>query len=155
MDSALGTVRHLIAMASDPAAGRFPTTHWSQIARVGDAAAPESRAALERLCHDYWFPLYAFVRRKGHPPEEAEDVVQGLFAALLERGDLSGPDRSKGRFRSFLMAACTHYLANRHNSDRAVKRGGGRVIVPIARPSLSRCGSWHRRPTRRPGRCRA
>jgi RNA polymerase sigma-70 factor (ECF subfamily) len=134
-------------MAGDPTAGRFPTTHWSQIAQVGHAVAPESRAALEGLCRDYWFPLYAFVRRKGHPPEDAEDVVQGLFAALLERGDLAGLDCSRGRFRSFLMAACTHYLANCRASDRAVKRGGGRVIVPVDR--LDAEGRYGREPAHR------
>jgi len=139
--------RRLGVMASDPAAGRFPTTHWSQIARVGDASEPESRVALERLCCDYWFPLYAFIRRKGHSPEEAEDAVQEVFAALLERGDLSGLDRSKGRFRSFLMAACSHHLANRLAADRTVKRGGARVIVPFDR--LDAEGRYGREPAHR------
>jgi RNA polymerase sigma-70 factor (ECF subfamily) len=134
-------------MESDPTRVRFPTTPWSQLARVGDADTAESRAALERLCHEYWFPLYAFARRKGHPPEEAEDVVQEVFVALLERGDLSGLDRSKGRFRSFLMAACSHHLANRHASDRAVKRGGGRVMVPVDR--LDAEGRYGREPAHR------
>jgi RNA polymerase sigma factor (sigma-70 family) len=95
-----------------------------------DAAA---RAALEELCHDYWFPLYSFIRRRGSSPHEAEDLVQGFLADLLERGDLADLDRSKGRFRAFLRAACEHYLANRRNHDRAAKRSGERSIVSIDR----------------------
>jgi RNA polymerase sigma-70 factor (ECF subfamily) len=115
---------------SDPPAS-FPTTRWSLVARAGDRAAPEARAALEELCRAYWYPLYALMRRGGHPPEDAEDLVQGLLADLLERGDLTALDRSKGRFRSFLRAAAAHYLSNRRDRDRALKRGGGRKAVPL------------------------
>ena len=114
-------------------AARFPTTRWSRILRAGDSADPGARAALEELCRDYWFPLYAFARRRGLPSVEAEDVVQGLLADLLERGDLANLNRSKGRFRSFLRAACEHYLANLRDRDRAAKRGGGVTIVSIDR----------------------
>jgi DNA-directed RNA polymerase specialized sigma24 family protein len=102
-------------------AARFPTTRWSRIIRAGDPDDATVRAALEQLCHDYWFPLYAFVRRHDFAPHDAEDIVQGFFADLLERGDLAGLDQSKGRFRSFLRAACEHYLANRRDHDRAVR----------------------------------
>lgn len=112
-------------------AARFPTTHWSRIARAGGQADSEARAALEGLCRDYWFPLYAFARRRGSSPHEAEDIVQGLLADLLERGDLTGLDHSKGRFRAFLRAACEHHMANRRDHDRAAKRGGMQTIVPI------------------------
>ena len=108
----------------NPSAARFPTTQWSRIARAGGQADAAARAALEGLCRDYWFPLYAFVRRRGSSPHEAEDIVQGLLADLLERGDLAGLDRSKGRFRAFLRAACEHHMANRRDHDRAEKRGG-------------------------------
>ena len=70
-------------------AARFPTTRWSRLGRVGDPADPASRAALEQLCRDYWFPLYAFIRARGHESHEAEDLVQGFLADLLERGDLA------------------------------------------------------------------
>ena len=70
-------------------AARFPTTRWSRVIRAGDPADPGARAALEELCRDYWFPLYAFVRRRGLSPSKAEDIVQGLLADLLERGDLA------------------------------------------------------------------
>jgi RNA polymerase sigma factor (sigma-70 family) len=120
-------------MSENQSAARFPTTQWSRIARAGRPADPEARAALEELCRDYWFPLYAFARRRGSSPHEAEDIVQGFLSDLLERGDLTGLDRSKGRFRAFLRAACEHYLANRRDHDRAAKRGGERSIVSIDR----------------------
>jgi RNA polymerase sigma factor (sigma-70 family) len=112
---------------------RFPTTQWSRIGRVGDQPDPETRAALEGLFRDYWFPLYAFVRARGHGFHEAEDLVQGFFADLLERGDLARLDQSKGRLRSFLRAACDHYLSNRRERERAAKRGGGVSVVSIDR----------------------
>jgi RNA polymerase sigma-70 factor (ECF subfamily) len=120
-------------MSEHPVAARFPTTQWSLVARAGNPADPAARAALEALCRDYWFPLYAFVRGKGHPVHEAEDLVQGFLADLLERGDLADLDRSKGRFRAFLRVACEHYLANRREHDRAAKRGGEVRIVTIDR----------------------
>jgi RNA polymerase sigma-70 factor (ECF subfamily) len=114
-------------------AARFPTTRWSRLGRVGDPADPGCRAALEQLCRDYWFPLYAFIRARGHESHEAEDLVQGFLADLLERGDLARLDQSKGRFRSFLRAACDHYLANRRDHERAEKRGGAASIISIDR----------------------
>ena len=116
-----------------PTAARFPTTRWSRVAAASGPDNPSARAALEGLCRDYWFPLYAFTRRAWPSPHEAEDIVQGFLADLLERGSLAGLDRSKGRFRSFLRAACDHYLANRRDHDRAAKRGGGITIVSIDR----------------------
>jgi RNA polymerase sigma-70 factor (ECF subfamily) len=98
---------------------------------AGDRASPDARAALAELFAAYWYPLYAFVRRRGSDPQAAEDLVQGFFAALLESDGLATVDRAKGRFRSFLVAGCAHFLANSHDHGRALKRGGGRVIVPI------------------------
>jgi RNA polymerase sigma-70 factor (ECF subfamily) len=118
-------------MAQDPSAACFPTTHWGRVLQAGDSAAPEARAALEELCRDYWFPLYAFVRRKGYDPETAQDRVQGTFAELLARQDLRRLDPERGRFRSFLMAYCAHHLARHHDRERAVKRGGGRSLIAI------------------------
>lgn len=130
---------------SEHPASRFPTTCWSRIVAAGDPADPAARSALEGLCRDYWFPLYAFVRRRGHPPDAAEDLVQGFLADLLERGDLAGLDRSEGRFRSFLRASCAHYLANCRDHDRAQKRGGGWAIVPLDR--LGAEGRYGREPS--------
>lgn len=109
----------------------FATTCWSDVinaARQGHT----SRASLERLCGQYWYPLYAFLRRSGHPPETAEDYVQGFFADLLEREALRAADPDRGRFRTFLLAACKNYVANRQRSERAVKRGGGRAARPLS-----------------------
>jgi DNA-directed RNA polymerase specialized sigma24 family protein len=118
-------------MAQDPSAACFPTTHWGRVLQAGDPAAPEARAGLEALCRDYWFPLYAFVRRKGYDPETAEDRVQGTLAELLAREDFRGLDPGRGRFRSFLMACCAHHLARHHDRERAAKRGGGRPLIAI------------------------
>ncbi len=117
--------------AAQPSNAQFPTTHWSQVVVAGNPAEPEARAALAALCGRYWYPLYAFIRQRGHDPASAEDLVQGFFAALLEKEGLASVNRSKGRFRSFLMAACGHFLSNRRDHDRALKRGRGRVFVPI------------------------
>jgi RNA polymerase sigma-70 factor (ECF subfamily) len=114
-----------------PSAARFPTTHWSRVLLAGDAGAPDSRAALEELCRDYWYPIYAFVRKRGHDPETAQDLVQGLFAELLARDDLRGLDPSRGRFRTFLMACCSHYLAKHQEREHALKRGSGRAPISI------------------------
>jgi DNA-directed RNA polymerase specialized sigma24 family protein len=114
-------------------AARFPTTHWSRVTAAADRVDPAARAALEDLCRDYWFPLYAFVRGRGHEAHDAEDIVQGFLADLLERDSLAELDRSKGSFRSFLRAACEHFLANQHDHNRAAKRGGGRKIISIDR----------------------
>jgi RNA polymerase sigma-70 factor (ECF subfamily) len=113
----------------DPLAGAsrasFDTTHWSLVLAARRRSDPEqARAALAALCQAYWYPLYAFVRRKGYDADVAQDLVQGFFARLLEKDDLQDVDPAKGRFRSFLMAACAHFLANRRDYERAQKRGG-------------------------------
>jgi RNA polymerase sigma-70 factor (ECF subfamily) len=114
-----------------PPPGGFATTRWSLVRAAADPSAPESRAALAALCGVYWYPLYAFVRRQGHDADRALDLTQEFFARLLERDDLAAVDRSKGRFRSFLLAACTHFLCNEHDRAHARKRGGGRAPLPI------------------------
>jgi RNA polymerase sigma factor (sigma-70 family) len=98
-----------------------------------DGNSSEAREALSALCETYWYPLYAFVRRKGHDPEAAQDLVQGFFARLLEKGDLAAVQQGNGKFRSFLMAACTNFLANQWDHERAKKRGGGRAPISIDR----------------------
>lgn len=112
-------------------AAGFPTTHWSRVLRAADPTDREGRDALERLCRDYWYPLYAFVRRQGLDREEAGDLVQGFLADLFERRDLTKADRSRGRFRSFLRTACSYFLSHAREHDRAMKRGGGRTPVSI------------------------
>jgi RNA polymerase sigma-70 factor (ECF subfamily) len=107
-------------------AGRasFGTTHWSLILAARGCDTPEAREALAALCEIYRYPLYAFVRRKGYDRDRAQDLVQGFFLRLLEKDDLCAVAPAKGRFRSYLMAACTHFLANQRVHDRALKRGG-------------------------------
>src|SRR5437016_944169 len=100
-----------------PGRASFATTHWSIVLAARDRKAPEARAALEALCTSYWYPLYAFVRQKGHDPDAALDLVQGFFARLLEKGGLGTVDPAKGRFRSFLMAACSNSVANHYDRE--------------------------------------
>ena len=91
----------------------------------------EGRAALESLCTAYWFPLYAFERRRGAGPEEAQDLVQGFFAELLEKDYLRQADRERGRFRTFLITAFRHFASKEREKARAEKRGGGRTPLPL------------------------
>jgi RNA polymerase sigma-70 factor (ECF subfamily) len=98
---------------------------------AGDPAEPHARESLAALCEAYWYPIYAYIRRRGHDGEQAADLTQDFFARVLERGLLAEADPSRGRFRSFLRAVCSHYVANRHDFDNARKRGGGRASVPI------------------------
>jgi RNA polymerase sigma-70 factor (ECF subfamily) len=114
--------------------GLFPSTQWSRVIAAGDPASPGARTAIAALCEAYWYPIYAFVRRRGNDPDRAADLTQEFFARLLEKDYLKAVDRAKGRFRSFLLAACTHFLANERDRARAVKRGGGRPPLSIAVP---------------------
>jgi RNA polymerase sigma factor (sigma-70 family) len=109
----------------------FPTTRWSLVLQAGDADAPLAEESLAELCGAYWYPLYAYVRRRGHGPEEARDLTQDFFARAIEKGLLAEADPSRGRFRSFLRTVCAHFLANRRDWDRAKKRGGGQAVVSI------------------------
>jgi len=118
-------------MADHTSAARFPTTQWSRVARAGDPAAPEARAALAELCQAYWYPLYALIRRCGYPPEEAADLAQDYFARLLEKGTLAAADPCKGRFRAFLRTDCGFFLADARDRRNALKRGGGAALVAI------------------------
>jgi RNA polymerase sigma factor (sigma-70 family) len=109
----------------------FATTRWSLVAAAQDPAAPHAREALADLCRVYWPPVYAYARRRGHDHHAAQDLTQAFFARLLEKNDLAAADRTRGRFRAFLLTACQHFLANRHDHDTAKKRGGGRAHVPL------------------------
>ncbi len=91
---------------------------------AGERGTPESAAALERLCRTYWYPLYVCARRRGHSHEDAQDLTQDFFCRLLDRNWLPQADRHKGRFRSFLLVALNHFLANEWDRATAVKRGG-------------------------------
>src|ERR1022692_3688705 len=93
--------------------GRFPTTSWTMIVNTRNRDARAAREALSSLCAAYWNPIFAFVRRKGLQPDQARDCTQSFFTALLEKDYLVNVERSKGNFRSFLLAAVSHFLSNR------------------------------------------
>jgi len=105
-------------------ASLFATTHWSVVVAAGDAGSPQAHEALERLCQSYWYPLYAYVRRLGRSPHDAQDLTQEFFLQLLEHGYLARADPRKGRFRSFLLVALNHFLTNEWHRAHALKRGG-------------------------------
>ena len=109
----------------------FRTTHWSVVLAAGQSPSPAGMQALEKLCGTYWRPLYAFVRRRGYGPEEAQDLTQGFFARLLERRDLESVRREKGRFRSYLLMALKHFLVNEWQRARAAKRGGENTFISL------------------------
>ena len=109
----------------------FATTHWTMVVTAGRDTSPEARAAMASLCEAYWYPVYAFIRRQCGDAEEAMDLTQGFFARLLEKRDLAGIEPGRGKFRSWLLLAAKHYLANERDRARAVKRGGGRRPVSI------------------------
>ena len=109
----------------------FAITRWSVVIAAGRSDTTHARAALEQLCRVYWYPLYAYVRRRGHSPEDAQDLTQEFFARLLEHNWVSRADRQRGRFRSFLLSAMSHFLSDEWDKARAQKRGGGATPVPL------------------------
>src|SRR5882672_10402162 len=107
----------------------FATTHWSVVLSAGHSETTRGRNALAALCETYWYPLYAYLRRGGHSPHDAEDLTQGFFASILERGALAQGDRLKGKFRSFLLAALKNHVRDHYDHGQAAKRGGGQRII--------------------------
>lgn len=112
---------------------RFEPTRWSLVAAAAGtgAAEPTARAALEELCRGYWYPLYAYVRRRGTDADAARDLVQAFFLRLLETGAFAAADPARGKFRTFLLTALTHFQANEWRRDHALKRGGGRAHLSL------------------------
>lgn len=109
----------------------FVTTHWSVVLTARRTDTTRAQAALALLCQAYWYPLYAYVRRRGYDAHDAQDLTQEFFARLLAHDWLAQADRERGRFRSFLLAALSHFLANEWDRARAQKRGGAVEIVPL------------------------
>src|SRR3974390_2665012 len=109
----------------------FQTTLWGMVLEAGKGDSEQSSAALARLCRSYWYPLYVFVRRQGHGPEDAQDLVQEFFARVLERNYFRAADPQKGRFRFFLVATLRNFLANEWDRARRQKRGGNVQILPF------------------------
>ncbi len=111
--------------------GVFVTTHWSVVLSAGKRDSPEAATALEQLCRVYWYPLYAYVRRRGYGPDDAQDSTQSFFARLLERDLIARASAERGRFRSFLLATLQNFLADEHDRAAARKRGTGQPSVSL------------------------
>jgi RNA polymerase sigma-70 factor (ECF subfamily) len=109
----------------------FETTRWSMVIAAGQSNLPESRDALEALCEVYWYPLYVYVRRRGHDEDDARDLTQGFFAKLLEKNWVADADPQRGKFRTFMLTALKHYMADEWDRQRAQKRGGGKVPLSL------------------------
>jgi len=110
---------------------RFRTTRWSLIVDAGDRSSPEREMALETLCEAYWYPVYAFVRRRGHDQHEAADLTQGFFAKLLEKNYVGDARRDRGKFRTFLLTSVINFLSNEQERATAKKRGGDKIILSL------------------------
>jgi RNA polymerase sigma-70 factor (ECF subfamily) len=109
----------------------FATTHWSVVVAAGEGDSEGSRSALEILCQGYWYPIYVYVRRKGHEPESAQDLTQEFFAQLISKEHLKLADRKKGKFRTFLLAMLDHFLAREWSRAHRQKRGGKFTFISL------------------------
>jgi len=115
-----------------PPGAPFAATRWSVVVTAGNWRGESSaRRAMGELAGMYWFPLYAYLRRKGNSPQQAEDLVQGFFLQLLEKDAMASVDRSKGKFRSFLLACLKNFLANEWDKTQSQKRGGGKQVLAL------------------------
>jgi DNA-directed RNA polymerase specialized sigma24 family protein len=110
---------------------RFATTRWTLVLQAGHKSALNSSSALAELCSTYWYPLYAYARRRGHDPDDARDLTQSFFAMLLEKGALGLADPARGRFRTFLLAAMQNFLAGEWRRQQTQKRGGAVEILSL------------------------
>jgi RNA polymerase sigma-70 factor (ECF subfamily) len=109
----------------------FRATHWSLVLAAHQTDSPQAQEALEQLCRNYWHPVYAFIRRRGHDIEAAKDLTQEFFARLLAKQYLKVADRERGRFRTFLLACVEHFLSNERKKESAIKRGGGLTFLSL------------------------
>ena len=136
--------------ALSPVVRQFVETDWDEVARSQTAGATRSGEALSKLCQTYWYPLYCFVRRQGKNPHDAQDLVQGFFASLLEGRGLCLADPQRGRFRAFMLASLKHYMANEWCREHRQKRGGFAAHLSIdwqdAESGLSLDPADHRSP---------
>jgi RNA polymerase sigma factor (sigma-70 family) len=128
-------------------AAGFDATRWTLVlAAARGNVTPHAGEAMAELCRIYWYPLYAYVRRRGHETHEAEDLTQEFFLRLLAKNYLATVDREKGKFRSFLLASLKHFLANEWDRTQTQKRGGGQTILPISTLDAEnryRSEPWH------------
>jgi RNA polymerase sigma factor (sigma-70 family) len=133
--------------SNDPTTGKdasFTNTRWTLIAAARCDGSPGAAEALETLCRTYWYPLYVYVRRRGHNAQDAEDLTQAFFYHLLQRHFLESVDRQKGRFRSFLLASLNHFLSDQRDMACTQKRDGGRPLVSLDGESPGQ--RFHREP---------
>ena len=114
---------------AEGSAGQFHTTRWTLVLVSAQNEGQAAQAALAELCQIYWYPLYAFARRRGHSPDDAQDLTQGFFLHVVEHRAFTGVDRLKGKFRSFLLASFQNYLSDAGDSARRLKRGGDKEFV--------------------------
>src|SRR5437867_8375672 len=113
---AVNKLPHQVPMESDSALpNRFVTTHWSVVLAAGGLDSAQAQVSLARLCQTYWFPIYAFIRKRGYPPPDAQDLTQQFFADLVEKKRLAHASRDRGRFRVFLMTCAQNFLHNEHD----------------------------------------
>jgi RNA polymerase sigma-70 factor (ECF subfamily) len=117
-----------------PGSSQFPTTRWTLVVAAGDPNRKEARSALVSLCENYWYPLYAYLRRRGYPTDQAQDLTQEFFIRVLEGRYLNRTDPEKGRFRAFLLTSLKFFVADVGDRNRAQKRGGG-ALLPLEFPS--------------------
>jgi RNA polymerase sigma-70 factor (ECF subfamily) len=119
----------------------FATTHWSVVLAASQDGSSAAATALEQLCRTYWYPLYAYLRRRGYSEHDAQDLTQGFLAQLLERRSIQNVEPAKGRFRSFLLASLNYFLADERDRARAEKRGGGRELLSL---EFQQAEGWYR-----------
>jgi len=135
----MGSARDPEAIVTAANLAEFATTRWSVVVAAGDTPSPESAAALETLCRAYWFPLYAYVRRQGSSPEEAQDLTQEFFARLLDKKYVGHANPEAGKFRTFLLTSLKHFLVSEWRKTERQKRGGGQVLIPWDADAAEKC----------------
>ncbi len=121
---------------SAPKALGLKTTLWNVVRAAGSEPSPKKEEALAYVLQNYWHPLYAYARRRGHSPEDAQDLIQSFFVHLIEQRGLRHADPERGRFRSFLLASLDHFVANAQDARKAIKRGGRLVFLPLSSAEL-------------------
>ncbi len=123
----------------------FLTKHWSRVILAREGEEKQAEAALAQLCRDYWYPLYAYARRRGRSPQDAQDATQAFFLHIVEGGMLKRADAERGRFRTFLLSGMQKFLAKEHRRETAEKRGGGEDFIELDVWMPKRGLPWNRR----------
>ncbi len=118
--------------------GEFTETRWSLVLAAGSQSSPQATAALEILCRTYWYPIYSHVRRRGYAAPDAQDLTQEFLARLLRNHSFARVDRAKGKFRTYLLAAVNHFLADEWDKTRTQKRGGGETLLSLDEDGFER-----------------